>query len=498
MGVVKQQSIKNSFVIYSGLGLGYLNVVILFPKFFTPEEFGLTRLLLSFANIMTVVSHFGFTNVAVRYFPYFKDNANNHQGFLFWLLVVPLLGFLLFGGGLWLLKPLVLSNYETNNALFVENFTWIFPLTLFLLYFEILFAYSKALFQTVVPLFFKEVGIRVLTTLAILLTVFGTISFENFLALFVMVYFILTISMVFYLYWIGEFTLRPPLKGLSLSYFKSMFKYGFFTQATMVSSLLNRQVDILMLGAMVGGTAVGIYTMAFYLCNVVTIPQRGIKNISTAVIANAFARNDLSQIRELYQRSALNQMLVGAFIFMVIWFNVRDILYIVNPEYVKGVYVVLFVGVAKVFAMATGVNNQILMNSSYYKYNLLFVLNLLLLTVLFNLIFIPKLGIVGAALGTTLAPVLNNLLKSSLIWYKLRIHPLSLNQLWLLLIIAIVATVGFLLPDFFEAVNQFYRLANIACKSAVLAVLYGALTLLIRPSEDVWDSVVKAKARFLG
>jgi O-antigen/teichoic acid export membrane protein len=498
MGVIKQQSIKNAFVIYSGLGLGYLNVVVLFPKFFTPEEFGLTRLLLSFANIMTVVSHFGFTNVAVRYFPYFRDYSNNHQGFLFWLLVVPLGGFLLFSGGLWLFKPLILGSYKANNALFVEHFFWILPLTLFLLYFKVLFSYSKALFQTVVPLFFKEVGIRLLITLAILLTVLGQISFEEFLALFVLMYSLLAIGMVFYLSYIGELALRPHLQGLSLSYFKSMFKYGFFTQATMVSSLLNRQVDILMLGAMVGGKAVGIYTMAFYLCNVVTIPQRGIKNISSAVIANAFARNDLSQIRELYQRSALNQMLVGAFIFMVIWFNVEDILYIVNPEYVKGVYVVLFVGLAKVFAMATGVNNQILKNSSYYKYSLLFILNLLLLTVVFNLIFIPQLGIVGAALGTTLAPVLNNLLKSGLIWYKLAVHPLSFNQLWLLLIIGIVAVVGFVLPDLVEPVNQFYRLTNIACKSAALAVLYGGLILLIRPSEDVWESVVKAKARFLG
>lgn len=498
MGIVKQQAIRNSLIIYVGLVLGYFNVVILFPKFFSPEEFGLTRLLLSFANVMTVLSHFGFTNVAVRYFPYFRDESGHHQGFLFWLLVVPLVGFMLFGGGLWLFKPLILSRYEANNILFVQQFYWIFPLTLFLLYFEMLFFYARALFQTVVPLAFKEIGIRLLTTGAILLTLLEGVGFEAFLQVFTAIYSIPVLGMLVYLSWIGQLAIRPSLSNLSFNYFKGMFRYGFFTQATMVSSILNRRIDILMLGAMVGGKAVGIYTIAFYLCNVITIPQRGLTNISGAVIANAFSRNDLTQIRELYQRSALNQLLVGAIIFMVIWFNVREVLYFVDPRYVEGVYVVLLVGLAKVFAMAAGVNHQILLHSPYYKYNLLFVLNLLLLTVVFNLIFIPQMGMVGAALGTTLALLLNNLLKSTLIWYKLNVHPLSTNQLWLLLIIAVVAAAGLVLPDLVEPANQFYRLANIVIRSAILAGLYALLVLLIKPSEDVWDSVVKARARFLG
>ena len=50
MGIVKKQGIQSGIIIYLGFLLGALNVLYFFPRFFTPEGFGLTRVLLAAAT----------------------------------------------------------------------------------------------------------------------------------------------------------------------------------------------------------------------------------------------------------------------------------------------------------------------------------------------------------------------------------------------------------------------------------------------------------------
>ena len=47
MGIVVRQSTRNAVVSYLGVGLGFLNVVVLYPRLLSDDQFGLTRLLIS-------------------------------------------------------------------------------------------------------------------------------------------------------------------------------------------------------------------------------------------------------------------------------------------------------------------------------------------------------------------------------------------------------------------------------------------------------------------
>ena len=53
MATIRKQSIYSSIYIYAGFAIGAFNVLFLFPKFFTPEEFGLTRILMDIAFILS-------------------------------------------------------------------------------------------------------------------------------------------------------------------------------------------------------------------------------------------------------------------------------------------------------------------------------------------------------------------------------------------------------------------------------------------------------------
>lgn len=498
MGTFKQQAFSNSLIYYFGVFLGYLNVVVLFPKFFGPEQFGLTRLLLSFSMILSMVSHFGFTNVTIRYFPFFKDHSKKHQGFLFLILLIPVIGFVLVSGVFFLGEPLLLKMYEGNSPLFVENFWWIFPITFLLVYFEILFSYSKALFKSIAPLFFKEVGVRLVVTIAIILSGFEFIGFQEFLGLFTAAYGFPVVGMMVYLGSIGQLFFKPDFTKISFSHFKQMLNYGIFTLGFKATGVINRRIDVMMLGSFISDKSVAIYTIAYYISNVIIMPKRGILHIAGPIVADAFARNDMEHIRNFYKRTSLNQMLVGALIFMVIWFNVENIFSLINKAYSGGILVVFYIGLGQLLNMSIGTNNEIMIHSVYYRYNIWFMAFLLALTVILNWILIPIWGIEGAAIGTALALFLHNLAKAVFIWFKYRFHPLSLNHLTLIAIIAVTALIGSFLPDFqVEAIQPFLaKILNIILKALVISLIYGTLILTLKPSADVSEALLKVKRRF--
>jgi hypothetical protein len=55
MTTIRKQSIYSSIFIYIGFAIGAFNVLYLFPKYFTKEEFGLTRILVDIALILSTL-----------------------------------------------------------------------------------------------------------------------------------------------------------------------------------------------------------------------------------------------------------------------------------------------------------------------------------------------------------------------------------------------------------------------------------------------------------
>jgi len=72
MSTIRKQSIYSSLYIYAGFAIGAFNVLFLFPKFFTPEEFGLTRILMDISMILSMICTAGTLPVAMKFYPYYK------------------------------------------------------------------------------------------------------------------------------------------------------------------------------------------------------------------------------------------------------------------------------------------------------------------------------------------------------------------------------------------------------------------------------------------
>ena len=138
MGILARQAGWNAALGYVGLVLGFINVVILYPKFLSADEFGLTRLLVSIATITAQVAQLGMDNTLIRYFPYFKDGARQHNGILGIMLGIGTLGALLAGLVVWAMHGHFMAWFGTTDGLYGDFGLYVLPFIVSEVYFFLL------------------------------------------------------------------------------------------------------------------------------------------------------------------------------------------------------------------------------------------------------------------------------------------------------------------------------------------------------------------------
>ncbi|MEL7001343.1 MAG: hypothetical protein AAFN93_01275, partial [Bacteroidota bacterium] len=180
MGEIKRQSIITSIVTYSGVVLGFVITAVLFSRYLTTDQNGLLKLLVSYSSIFAQLSSLGLNNVVIKFFPYFNNEKNKHNGLLFFLVVFTLSGFFLFLTTFLFVKPWLISRNLEDSPIFVQYLNYLIPLTLFTLLYNVFDVYYRSLLKSVRGAFLREFAQRVLIGIAIVLYIFDIIDFEQF------------------------------------------------------------------------------------------------------------------------------------------------------------------------------------------------------------------------------------------------------------------------------------------------------------------------------
>ena len=147
--------------------------------------------------------------------------------------------------------------------------------------------------------------------------------------------------------------------------------------------------------------------------------------------------------------------------------------------YQAGAKVVILVGLGKLIDMAFGPSSEIIGLSKYYWFNLVCVTVLAAIVVIANYLFIPRLGIIGAAYGSVIALVAYNTLKFFFLYFKLKIQPFSINSLKVMLITLGVAVLNIVLP------RQSDIFIDIIYRSFLITSVFATLIIASQCSEEV-------------
>jgi len=180
MGVIIRQSIKGTLASYVGSVIGFVNILILFPLFLSTEEIGLYRVLLDAASFFVMFSVLGATDATIKFFPYFKDQSKQHNGFLTYATHIGLLGFVLFVIVYFAMEETIMGKFIENSPLLVDYGQYIIPLSFLILFYNIFTVYARSLLRIVIPKIIREILIRVLLGIGTVLYFLDVLSFQDF------------------------------------------------------------------------------------------------------------------------------------------------------------------------------------------------------------------------------------------------------------------------------------------------------------------------------
>jgi O-antigen/teichoic acid export membrane protein len=443
MGSIARQAVWNTVFTYLGIALGFVNVVLLYPKVLAPGEFGLTRLMMALVTVVAQVVLFGAENTVIRFFPVFRDPARQHRGLLGMILlfgtVVTAAACLL----LWAMHGVLSHVFGDVHDLYSKHGMWLLPMLAGETFFILLRAYSRALRRTVPPIIVREMLLRLMQMIIILYQAWRPLPFDQFIVVYSSVFVLATLLLAGDLWRAGHFHLRPGGHWLPTRLRRSMFTYGRYTLTASLTGVVLGNIDQIMIGALLGDglSQVAFYAVAFYFGSVIAAPGRALHHAAMPAVADAWKRRDMPVLRRIYSGSALTQTVVSGFLFVLMWGSIDDLFAMLPPAYAGAAHVATVVGLAYFLNSMVGLNQGIIAMSRSYRLDAWTSIVLLVLNVAGNFLLVRTFGIVGAAVATLLSMLLVNIYRTGYLFRRYSLWPFDRRIVFALLLVALMAMV---------------------------------------------------------
>ena len=183
-------------------------------------------------------------------------------------------------------------------------------------------------------------------------------------------------------------------------------------------------------------------------------------------------------------------MIIGILFYIILILNIDNIFNLIpNAEkFYAGKDIVYIIGLSKLIIMSFSYNSELISLSRYYKFTVITIICLAILTIGLNLILIPKFGMIGAAYASLISITFYNLLKNSFIIYKMEISPFSINSLKTIAVGVFVYLIVLFIPE-----NK-NILFDLIIKTISSAVIFLVFIFLLKISPEL-NKIIKEKTR---
>ena len=490
MGQVKKDSIKNTFITYLGIGLGYLNKGLLFPILLMPDQVGLANVIMLLAGFFAQFSSLGTGMILLRFLPFMKNEDEGYSGILRFTILILFGGIILVSLALLLGNNFILGLFEDKSPLLVEYSFWILPAGIAGAFYILFEHYLRGISKNIISIFFQDFIQRILVLITLLGYTFDLYSFEVFIVTFFCVHFIPATALSIYLIVTKQFYVQKKYSKIRKKLKKLMFSYGLYVYFNSFGRNIILMADTTMLAAMKGLDTVGVFVIMVFLSNALFVPYVSLIRISAPLVPKYWKERKMEEMKSLYRRVTTIGFFVTFLLFSITWLNIDFLLTFFPEVYATGKYVFLFLMLGRLFDSIGGINGDILLTSKKYKLEVIITIPLIVITFLLNYILIPIYGGVGAAMATSIVYLLYNLIRLLINFYSLKLHPFSSSFFKILLIGLAMLAIGIFIP-FIE--NVFL---NIIVKSSVPLALFLLPVYQLRLVPEVNEFVQQVLIRF--
>ena len=474
MGIVLNQSLKNTIITYVGFAIGGINTIYFYPFFLGATYYALANYILSSANVIMPIFAIGMQNTLVKFYSQYNTNEERSRFLSFTVLfplviIIPmyLIGFYYFEE---------ISYFLSKKNSIVKNYIWLIPfIGLCMAYFEIFYAWLRVHMHSVFGNFIKEVGLRLFSSILIIGVYYNIISVEGFVYATALVYFLALVITMFY-----AFKIQKPVFQFTIpDNVKEVLVYTFYIILSGSVANLLLDGDKMILNQYMNIENIAYYSVATYIALVISVPSRAMHQIVYPITAKLMHEDKHDEMNILYKKTSINLQIVGGFVMLGIFVNINQLYELVPVEYKGGIPVVFMIGLSKYFDLILGNNNAIIFNTKYYRAVLFLGVLLVVLTIALNMVFIPIYGIIGSAFATLLSITLYSLAKLLFVVKRLDLYPFTKQTLYSL----VLTTFLFLLFYFWSF--PFYPIVSIVLKSILITIAYVYLNYRFKISPEI-------------
>lgn len=467
MSVVARQGFKYSLIGYFGFLLGTISSIFIFPQ--DTYFYGKIRYIIPTAEMLLPIVVFGLSFSNVKFYQRNKS-ADRQQNFLSLSLAGVAGNFLIFTLGFFCFFWLF-PTYKTTKLWELKSI--VLPLILVMALATVLNKYISNFKRIVVPNIFENLFPKIASlgafSLLFYLGASETISLAFFFSIFV-------ISLGCYIWYANKLEpFKPDFRTDFIKkdkYWRTIFSYSLFGFLGNIGNYIAFRVDNFMIGEKIGMDENAVYSILLSVLSFIMIPQMGLNNISAPIINKSIEDNDFEELDRFHKKTSLSLFFLGAVLFSCILVGFPWLTYLMpkNGDLIRqGEPVIWILGFAMLIDLATGFNGHIISLSKYYRFNIVIMIFLAVLTIGLNHLFIEntELGIVGVAMATAISLSLFNIVKIVFNYVKFKVSPLTVEMVYVMLICTSAITIVLLLPNF---ETPFF---NLVYKPAIVLLLIG-------------------------
>lgn len=475
LGIVYNQSAKNTLIIFLGFAIGGINVLFLYTHFLEPEYFGLITFILSAANLIMPLMVFGMQHTIVKFFTSYQSQSER-DNFLWTVLFIPML-FILPMALLGTVFYQKIASFLARENQIIEQYAFlIFLVGVCMGYFELFYAWSRVQLKSVFGSFVREVFARVCVSLLLMAVYLNWIDAETFVYGVAVVYVLRVLIMklyAFYLY-MPKWS-KPTLPGNM----REILRFSLYMILAGSAGTILLEIDKFMIPQLEEIAQVAYYSVGVYIASVIAIPSRAMQQIIGPITAKELNAGNAKEVEHLYKRSALNLTLVGCLLFLLINCNIVDLYALIGkPEYSAGMTIVLVISLSELVKLSLGNNGAILTNSKYYRVLFYLSVCMALMVILLNRWLIEEMGIFGAALATFIVVLVFSVYKVYFLYVKMKMSPYSFSFVKILALTALIMLLSTYLP------LPFGPFWSILLRSILIVVLFVGAALSMKLSQD--------------
>ncbi|UPT69687.1 MAG: oligosaccharide flippase family protein [Flavobacterium sp. JAD_PAG50586_2] len=297
MGIVQNQSIKNTIITFLGFGIGAINALFFYTHFLGKLHYGIVTTVLSGANIMMPIMAFGAQSTLIRFFSSYKEQKERDE-FLTFILFLPLALIIPVGLGFYVFYDQISHAWIQENPE-LKPFFWLIPVIgLFMAYFEVFYAWAKVHMKSVTGNFISEVLVRMIIMVLLVSVHFGWIAKDTFVYCAALAYFAQLVAMKLYAISIK----MPVLRFVVPKNIREIVQYSSFIIVSGGIAVMLVDFDKVMIARYLPVSENALYSVAIFISTVIAVPSRAMTQIVAPITARLMTENKHDELNDLYKK----------------------------------------------------------------------------------------------------------------------------------------------------------------------------------------------------